>query len=330
MSECIAGRRGAPYVAAMDRSLVWLVSGAFALAACSIENPSPGGASHSPGPATAAGAVAPPPAYRVPTDAEIPEGPEGASIRRGRAILAATGDSLPRFVGNDLRCTSCHLDDGTRPFSAPWIGVYSRFPQFRSRNAKINVIQDRINDCIQRSLAGKPLPEGSPDLADMIAYMAFLSRGVAPPGEVPGQGFLRLEPREADTARGRLVYVEQCARCHGGNGEGMANPDPAGAPAFYPPLWGPGSFSVGAGMARLRTAAAFIRQNMPFDRPGTLSEQSAYDVAAYMNTRPRPDFARKVEDWPGGDPPPDVAYRTRASPDRGPDLPVVPAARRAR
>ncbi|MEK6597391.1 MAG: cytochrome C, partial [Gemmatimonadota bacterium] len=49
---------------------------------------------------------------RIPTDATIPEGAHGASIRRGRAILMATGDSLPGFVGNDLRCTSCHLDAG--------------------------------------------------------------------------------------------------------------------------------------------------------------------------------------------------------------------------
>ncbi|HEX5970635.1 MAG TPA: hypothetical protein VFY85_01845, partial [Gemmatimonadaceae bacterium] len=32
-----------------------------------------------------------------------------ASIRRGHALLIATRDSLPGHVGNNLRCTSCHL-----------------------------------------------------------------------------------------------------------------------------------------------------------------------------------------------------------------------------
>jgi thiosulfate dehydrogenase len=269
------------------------------------------------------------PSYRNPTDAEIPAGPVGAAIRRGRAIFAATGDSLPGFVGNDLRCTSCHLDNGTRPWSAPFVGVYSRFPQYRSRNDRINVIDDRINDCFERSMAGKPLPRGGRDLADMAAYLAFMSRGVPPPGEVFGAGFKRLTPLEPDTTRGRQLYVSQCVRCHGARGEGLANPDPAGDPARYPPLWGPGSFTVGAGMARLRTAAAFIRENMPFDLPGTLTDQDAFDVAAYVVSQPRPDFARKADDWPRGDPPPDVAYRTRAAPDRGADIPVV-AARRTR
>ncbi|MBX3147817.1 MAG: c-type cytochrome [Gemmatimonadales bacterium] len=251
-------------------------------------------------------------AFRVPTDAEIPEGPVGVSIRRGRAILASTRDSLPDYVGNRLNCTSCHLENGTLPHAAPWVGIYSRFPQYRSRNAKVNLIEDRINDCFERSLVGKGLPRDGRDMTDIIAYMAFLSRDVAPPGEVPGQGFRQLEPLVPDTVRGRLLYVQQCARCHGANGEGMVNPHPDSFPAYYPPLWGAESYSIGAGMARLRTAAAFLRANMPFDAKGSLSDQEAFDIAGYMVSRSRPDFARKAEDWPKGDPPPDVAYPTKA------------------
>jgi thiosulfate dehydrogenase len=65
-------------------------------------------------------------------------------------------------------------------------------------------------------------------------------------------------------------------------------------------------------MARLRTAAAFIRHNMPADMRGTLTDQQAFDLAAYVVSRPRPDFAGKAQDWPYGDPPPDVAYPTAA------------------
>jgi thiosulfate dehydrogenase len=70
-------------------------------------------------------------------------------------------------------------------------------------------------------------------------------------------------------------------------------------------------------MARVRTAAAFIRTSMPFDQPGSLTDAQAADVAAYINSRPRPDFKGKENDWPNGDPPPDVAYPTRAA-TRGP------------
>jgi thiosulfate dehydrogenase len=66
-------------------------------------------------------------------------------------------------------------------------------------------------------------------------------------------------------------------------------------------------------MARVRTAAAFIKDNMPFDRPGSLDDQQAYDVAAYVNARIRPDFPDKIHDWPNGDAPPDVAYQTLAA-----------------
>ena len=66
-------------------------------------------------------------------------------------------------------------------------------------------------------------------------------------------------------------------------------------------------------MARVMTAAAFIRYNMPVDKPETLTDQDAFDVAAYMDSRPRPDFVGKENDWPNGDAPPDVAYATKAA-----------------
>jgi thiosulfate dehydrogenase len=100
------------------------------------------------------------------------------------------------------------------------------------------------------------------------------------------------------------VFTSECARCHGSDGAGTD---------LAPPLWGEKSFTIGAGMGRVRTAAAFIKFNMPYDRPGSLSEQQAFDVAAYITSRPRPDFVRKENDWPNGDHPPDVPYVTRAA-----------------
>ncbi|HEU5218396.1 MAG TPA: c-type cytochrome [Gemmatimonadales bacterium] len=241
---------------------------------------------------------------RPPPDSLIPDNVIGAAIRRGRALLANTRDSLPANVGSDLRCFSCHLKEGTQPGALPLIGAYSRYPQYRSRNGLVNLIEDRINDCFERSLNGKALPRDGRDMRDMVAFLAFISRGVAPPGDVPGVGTRALEPLPPDTVQGSAIFAETCSRCHGAEGAGTA---------LAPPLWGPRSFNVAAGMARLRTAAAFIRDNMPNDRAVILTDQHAYDVAAYVVSRPRPDFARKSDDWPKGDPPPDVSYPTRAA-----------------
>lgn len=239
----------------------------------------------------------------APHDSLIPEGPLGVSIRRGRAILAATRDSLPQHVGNKLRCTSCHFDNGTRANVMPWMGVYGQFPQYRARTGGIQVIQDRINDCFERSMNGTALPQESSAMRDIIAYMAFLSLGIPAGAEVPGQGLPAVNPLQGDTARGAAIYATTCVRCHGANGEGGA----------APPVWGSGSYNIGAGMSRVRTAAAFVRVAMPYDKPGMLTDQQAFDVATYINTRPRPDFPGKELDWPKGDPPPDVAYETRAA-----------------
>lgn len=271
------------------------------LAACAIENRTPVPAPPPPPPAANVAKLI------VPDESEIPEGREGASIRRGRAIVSAVRDSLPAYTRSGLNCTSCHLDEGTRPWSAPWVGVYGRFPQYRTRNDRINILEDRINDCFERSLNGRALPAGGPDLRDIVAYMAWLSRKVPVGVQMEGQGFAQLEAIPADTGRGEAVFTGECSRCHGSEGGGTA---------LAPPLWGESSFNIGAGMGRLRTAAAFIKFNMPYDNPGSLSIQQAFDVAAYITSRPRPDFAGKENDWPNGDHPPDVPYVTRAARDK--------------
>lgn len=248
-------------------------------------------------------AVPPPSAGAAPTDSEIPADPFGTAVRRGLALLTATRESLPGHVGNGLRCTSCHLDAGRRT-TGSWIGTFARYPQYNSRAGRVITIEDRVNGCFQRSMNGTALPADGPDMRDIVSYLAFLSWGTPgghPPAGARQNRFAALRP---DSAAGRETFGADCARCHGSNGEGSI---------IAPPLWGPQSFNVGAGMARVRTAASFIRDNMPFDRPGTLTDQQAFDVAAFVAAQPRPDFPGKEYDWPNGDPPPDVAYPTEAA-----------------
>lgn len=237
--------------------------------------------------------------FRIPSEAAFTDSTYRASAMRGRAILLATRDSLPRNVGNALRCASCHIDGGLRANAMPWVGSFARFPQYRPRSGKVDLIEDRINDCLERSMNGKRLDPSGPDMRDVVAYFAFLSSGIPVGSEMEGQGFPRLTLMKGDAVRGGHVFVSTCARCHGADGHGTS---------LAPPLWGPRSYNVGAGMARINTAASFIYGLMPLDRAQQLTPQQAYDVATYINTRPRPDFPKKIHDWPHGGKPPDADY----------------------
>ena len=260
----------------------------------------------SPVPARGAGDTV---AFAPPSDSLIPSDAAGRSIRRGRALLAHTRDSLPTHVGAALQCVSCHPQDGRQAGAMPWVGVYARYPQYRSRSASMSLIEDRVNDCFQRSMNGTALDPASGEMRDIVAYLAFLSRGVPVGARVAGQGLVPLRVGRGDSAAGAALFQANCARCHGPGGAGTV---------AAPPLWGDSSFNIGAGLARARTAAAFIRRNMPLDRPGTLTDQQAADVAAYITSQPRPDFPGKEHDWPAGGAPPDVPYRLLSRPTAPP------------
>ena len=226
----------------------------------------------------------------------------GASIRRGLALLEYTPDSLPAYAGGNLRCMSCHLDKGLRPNSAPLTGVHTRYPRFIDRSGAVVAIEDRVNYCFTRSLAGRSLPVRSREMVDIVAYLAFISRGVAVGDAVAGEGMPKMVALTGDSGRGRELFTSTCARCHGLDGAGVA---------AVPALWGPRSYSIGASMARVERAASFVRHNMPFDRPGSLTDQQSYDVAAFVNAHPRPDSPGKELDWPNGGAPGDVPYATK-------------------
>jgi thiosulfate dehydrogenase len=244
------------------------------------------------------------PLFRVPALTELRDSAYRASALRGRALLLATRDSLPRNVGSSLRCVSCHLDGGLRRDVMPLVGSYARFPQYLARSGKVDLIEDRINDCFERSLNGKALPPSGRDMRDIVAYLAFLSRGIPVGVKMAGSGLPPIQPMPGDRARGLATFNSTCARCHGANGEGAA---------LTPPLWGPHSYNMGAGMASVMVAASFIHAAMPFDRAQHLTPQQAIDVATYINTRPRPDFPGKIRDWPKGGKPKSADYRIFAA-----------------
>jgi thiosulfate dehydrogenase len=269
----------------------------------------------------AASAAAEPLDYTPPPDSAIPDDRLGASIRRGRAIFVRTTDSLPAFAPGNIQCASCHLDAGRRPDAAPVVGVMARYPKYLERTGDVVTIHDRVNYCFTRSMAGTKLPSDSREMADMVAYLAFLSQGVPHGAEVRGLSMPKMPALTGDSARGAALYATTCVACHGAGGEGT--------PPLIPALWGPKSYSVGASMARQERAASFIRRFMPQTAPGTLTDQQAYDLAAYVNAQPRPDSPGKEDDWPRGGAPADVPYATAGHEPHRPPSRLLPRANAA-
>ncbi len=251
--------------------------------------------------------------FETPRLAKLLQAPNAQQLVRGMRLNAETHTLLPNNVGNDLNCTSCHLNAGTVAEGSPYVGVSAFFPSYAPRAGRVITIEDRINGCFRRSMNGKPLPPDSDDMKAMVAYFDWMKGNTKKEDKVPGRGVGKVDPKLVpNVENGKQVYAQQCAVCHGANGEGLK--DEAGR-TVYPPLWGERSFNIGAGMARTYTAAAFVMRNMPIGfhekfplGQGGLSEQEAVDVAEYFSHQPRPDYPDKVKDWPKDPKPKDARY----------------------
>ncbi|MDO7253725.1 c-type cytochrome [Helicobacter sp. faydin-H76] len=208
-------------------------------------------------------------------------------------------DPKMRYAGSNLSCSSCHANGGTNQYQSAFVGIWGRFPQYRSRSDSINTLEDRINGCMQRSLNGKALPVDSKEMKAIVTYMQWLSQGIPVGAKVKGQGLVKMElmNRAADPKKGKIVFEEKCVACHQADGQGIKNESGEGAYYTFPPLWGKDSYNTGAGMHRELKAAAYIKANMPQGNPD-LTDEEAYDVAAYINSQPRPIKAGGEKDFP--------------------------------
>lgn len=252
--------------------------------------------------------------YVIPPDKDILAQPNADEILYGKRLLADTKRLLPDHVGAQMNCNSCHLLDGKVDAANGYINTTNFYPRVMPRAGKEVDLVTRINGCFSRSMNGKPLPKDGPEMKAMLAYMEWLRQGVdkADRVDVVNAGKID-ESLIPDPARGKAVYAAKCAACHGANGEGTF--DQFGD-VIFPPLWGEGSFNIGAGMARTYKAAQFVKWAMPpamhltgqLGQGGVLSDQDAVDVSEYFTHMPRPDFAPKVNDWPNGNKPKDARY----------------------
>ncbi|MDO8863129.1 c-type cytochrome [Haliea sp. E1-2-M8] len=229
--------------------------------------------------------------FQPPPESELPAGEFGDVVRRGREIFIATPHAAPTYVGNSLRCVSCHLNAGRLADSSPMWAAFVSYPAYRSKTKSVATFQQRLQGCFMYSMNGRAPPLGAPELVALESYAYWLASGAPLDPKIAGRGYPALEPpaQSADFIRGEKVYAENCALCHGDDGTGQRTES---GYAVFPALWGSDSFNWGAGMGRISNAAAFIKANMPLALPGTLTKQQAWDVALYMNSHERPQDPR--------------------------------------
>ncbi|MBD5656464.1 MAG: cytochrome c [Candidatus Eremiobacteraeota bacterium] len=89
-----------------------------------------------------------------------------------------------------------------------------------------------------------------------------------------------LPPGSGSVAQGGRVYATQCAACHGANGQSGPMDKLVGGKESLgtaKPVK-----TVGSYWPYATTVFDYVRRAMPFNRPGTLSNDEAYAVTAYV------------------------------------------------
>ncbi len=222
------------------------------------------------------------------TEKPLPPGELGRVIELGREIVNNTGEHplSKEYVGNSLNCASCHLEAGTHPQAAPFVGLATAYPAWSPREERVITLEDRLLNCFMRSMNGTRPPNGSEVSVAIATYITWLSTDQPirqnpekplGPNSTPD---LDLTGLQADLKRGALLYEEKCAFCHGENGHGSDD---------GPPVWGDHSYNNGAGLSRNPKLASWLKVAMPLD-DAHLTRQQALDIAAFVNSHERPEF----------------------------------------
>jgi thiosulfate dehydrogenase len=237
--------------------------------------------------------------YAVRDVEKLPAGQQNDLITYGYQLIINTqrylgpdvADAAMRFAGNNLACVNCHLRAGLQPFAAPFVSTYTTYPMMV--DDRVISLSERINGCMTRSMNGRALPADGYEMEALLAYIEFLGQGTPSGIRVAGMGLRPVSrpDRRPDEDRGQRVYVAQCARCHGDDGQGRLRSAQPRDGYEAPPVWGDGSFNSAAGMNRLTTASVFVHANMPLgvdEGAAPISPQDAWDVAAFFTSQPRP------------------------------------------
>jgi thiosulfate dehydrogenase len=264
------------------------------------------------------------------TDSTLDGSKLSNEIRWGFKIFTNTPGEAARFTPSKISCNNCHLNGGQRERSLPLVGVAGMFPEYNRRSGRLYTLGDRIVDCFLRSENATGMIEAdvvsrsgddeqetmpsptSKEVLAVSAYLTWLARGYEV-GKNPawrGQNVIAasnvIPIERLDASKGEALFVERCTSCHGADGQGVAVGDKKPGP-----LWGPDSWNDGAGAARVYTLAGIIRYSMPYLDPGVLTDEEAQQLAMFINTKPRPAYPFKSQDYRTEKLPVDSVYYTQ-------------------
>lgn len=244
--------------------------------------------------------------WTPPTESTLGENPDKELILYGKDLIINTAlyfgpkGKVKVNSTNGMNCQNCHLEAGTKVFGNNYSAVASTYPKYRARSGASENIYKRVNDCFERSLNGKSLDTNSKEMQAITAYIKWLGKDVQKGKKPEGSGLKEIAflDRPCDPIKGKSIYVEKCQVCHSKNGDGQVNP--ATGAFLYPPLWGPKSYNVGAGLYRISNFARYVKYNMPLGsthESTQLSDEEAWDIAAFVNSQDHPQKDLK-KDWP--------------------------------
>ena len=265
------------------------------------------------------------------TDTSLDDSKLSKEIRWGYRIFTNTPGEAKQFAPGRGSCNNCHLNGGQRERALPLVGVAGMFPEYNRRAGRLISLADRVVDCFLRSqnatgritadsndgqlpadVSGQLPSPASKEVLALSAYVTWLSNGV-PVGKNPtwrGQNTIQPEALVAldklDRKKGESIYLERCTSCHGVDGQGVAVGDKKPGP-----LWGPDSWNDGAGAARVYTLAGIIRYTMPYLDPGSVTDEDAQHLAAFIDSKPRPVYPFKDQDYLVEKVPADSVYYPR-------------------
>jgi thiosulfate dehydrogenase len=231
--------------------------------------------------------------YIKPDTTQISKDEFGDMVKYGRALLLNTAYYIGpngvagKYLGNKMNCTNCHQDAGTKPYAYNLVLSHDRYPQYRPREGRVLTLADRVNNCIERPHSGKPLPLDSKEMTAILSYFKWINANTNKDKTIMGFENLeiKLMDRAANPSKGKLVYENNCQRCHGQDGEGVMLAD--NTTYQYPPLWGKFGYQSGSSIHRIIKQARWLKANMPNDlawwNNTILTDEEALDVAAFVN-----------------------------------------------
>jgi thiosulfate dehydrogenase len=217
------------------------------------------------------------------------------AVQRGCNIFSNPQKHAGRFVRANIRCKDCHLELGMKGETAPIGQGWVQSDKYDPVTGIIVSYELRTMQCFINSSNGfKPniLDSVIQDLKIYGRYLAF-KQGLREGIEYPERRFTKVPPSGEgdDFVRGKHLYEQKCAMCHGKQGLGVVADDGS---VIFPALAGPRAWNTDSRMYNEAiTLAAIIKTTMPAHERNTLTDTQARDIAAYLVTIPRPAGNRK-------------------------------------